>query len=96
MQIFEQQNAVKMHFSIIPYGITMSMFTCLLLCLRLGRLSYLFILFFALHFLHFLHFLNMGYGIFVLRPLCPSLGPFLTILIYIKKRDMRFLSCQAK
>lgn len=24
MQIFEQQNAVKMHFSIIPYGITMS------------------------------------------------------------------------
>lgn len=29
MQIFEQQNAVKMHFSIIPYGINKSMFTCL-------------------------------------------------------------------
>ena len=28
-----------------------------------------------------LHFLNMGYGIFVLRPLCPSLGPFYSNLV---------------
>ena len=47
-------------------------FTCLLLCLRLGHLSYLFI-------------------IFLLCTFCT-----LTTLIYIKKQDTRFLSCQAK
>lgn len=42
MQTFEQQNANKMHFSIIPYGITMSkIFRCLF---SVPHLHYLFAL----------------------------------------------------
>jgi len=40
MQIIRQQNAIKSHFSIIPYGITMSkIFRCLFL---VPHLHYLF------------------------------------------------------
>ena len=41
MQIIRQQNAIKSHFSIIPYGITMSkIFRCLFLVLHLHYLPF--------------------------------------------------------